>query len=75
MIGSGQKVRAVFDSLLKKGVTRDRLARVYAPIGLRTGGQTPAEIALSIMAEITAVQHGGTGEPMSRKDNPVASAE
>ncbi|HOU23451.1 MAG TPA: XdhC/CoxI family protein [Anaerolineae bacterium] len=75
MIGSKRKVRTVFDSLLARGVSQASLARVYAPIGLRTGGQTPAEIALSILAEIIAVQHGGTGEPMCRKDNPAASAE
>lgn len=74
MIGSKRKVRAVFESLLAKGVDGARLARVYAPIGLRTGGQTPAEIAVSILAEIVAVRRGGTGEPMSRKDNPVACA-
>jgi xanthine dehydrogenase accessory factor len=75
MIGSRNKVRSVFDTLMAAGVNKDRLARVYAPIGLRTGGQTPAEIAVSVLAEIIAVQHGGTGEPMCRKDNPVASAD
>ena len=75
MIGSKVKVRSVFDSLLAKGVAAEKLARVHAPIGLRIGGQTPAEIALSILAEIVAVQHGGDGEPMSRKDNPVAIAD
>lgn len=74
MIGSRRKVREVFDRLLAQGVERSKLARVFAPVGLRTGGQTPAEIAVSILAEIIAVRHGGTGESMCRKDNPVASA-
>jgi xanthine dehydrogenase accessory factor len=71
MIGSRRKVGTVFEDLLDKGASRDRLAQVHAPIGLRTGGQTPAEIALSIMDEIVLAQHGGTGEPLSWRDNPL----
>lgn len=74
MIGSRRKVRTVFKRLLSDGVPEDKLAQVYAPVGLRTQGQTPAEIALSIMAEIILVQHGGTGEPLSWRDNPLRSA-
>jgi xanthine dehydrogenase accessory factor len=75
MIGSPRKVRTVFEHLLGEGVPREKLAQVYAPIGLRTRGQTPAEIALSIMAEIVLVQHGGTGEPLSWRDNPLRTAD
>jgi xanthine dehydrogenase accessory factor len=71
MIGSRRKVRTVFERLRADGVPKENLARVYAPIGLRTGGQTPAEIAVSILAEIVSVQHGGTGEPLSWRDNPA----
>lgn len=71
MIGSPRKVRTVFERLMANGVPKADLARVYAPIGLRTGGQTPAEIAVSILAEIVSVQHGGTGEPLSSRDNPA----
>jgi xanthine dehydrogenase accessory factor len=71
MIGSRRKVRTIFDRLLADGVAKEDLARVYAPIGLRTGGQTPAEIAVSILAEIISVQHGGSGEPLSQRDNPA----
>jgi xanthine dehydrogenase accessory factor len=71
MIGSRNKVRKVFEDLLDDGVPEEKLAQVHAPVGLRTGGQTPAEIALSIMAEIVLVQHGGTGEPLSWRDNPL----
>lgn len=74
MIGSRKKVRTVFGQLLGEGVPREKLAQVYAPVGLRTQGQTPAEIALSIMAEIVLVQHGGSGEPLSWRDNPLRTA-
>ena len=41
------------------GYADEAIARVFGPIGLDLRGREPAEIALSIMAEITAVRHGG----------------
>lgn len=43
--------------LLANGLTQTQLDRLHAPIGLDIGGRTPAEIALSIMAEIVAVRN------------------
>jgi xanthine dehydrogenase accessory factor len=40
--------------LKAQGVDESTLARIHAPIGLEIGAQTPAEIALAILAEITA---------------------
>jgi xanthine dehydrogenase accessory factor len=39
-------------------MSEDELARLHGPVGLQIGGKTPPEIALSILAEITAVRHG-----------------
>ena len=39
-------------------MAEDEIERIHAPIGLDIGAQGAAEIALSIMAEITAVQRG-----------------
>lgn len=39
------------------GVTPQQLQRLHAPVGLAIGSHTPPEIAVSIMAEITAVRH------------------
>ena len=58
MIGSRAKVARVYDALAAEGVEPDRLARVRAPIGLDIGAVTPAEIAVSILAEMIAVRHG-----------------
>jgi xanthine dehydrogenase accessory factor len=74
MIGSRVKVRTVFERLLAGGVPTEELLQVHAPVGLRIGGQTPAEIALSILAEIVLVRHGGSGEPLSWRDNPLRAA-
>jgi xanthine dehydrogenase accessory factor len=59
MIGSKRKVKAIFDSLTKDGKSKAELSRVHAPIGLDIGAEGPQEIALSILAEIIAVQRKG----------------
>jgi xanthine dehydrogenase accessory factor len=56
MIGSKRRVRAVFDHLRRMGVPEASIRKVCAPIGLRIGAETPAEIAVSILAEIVAVR-------------------
>ncbi len=53
MIGSKRKVKAVFDRLKKENIGIPDY--VYAPVGLGIGGNTPAEIAVAIAAEIIAV--------------------
>lgn len=41
------------ESLKKRGVSDEAIARIHAPIGLDIGAASPAEIALAILAEIT----------------------
>ena len=52
MIGSKGKVKATFDKLINEGYKEEELSKVHSPIGLKIGGDTPQEIAISIMAEI-----------------------
>ncbi|MCX7857864.1 MAG: XdhC family protein [Deltaproteobacteria bacterium] len=52
MIGSQRKVKTVYNYLESKGIGKDSLKRVHAPIGLRIGAKTPEEIGLSIVAEL-----------------------
>ncbi|MGI9951769.1 XdhC/CoxI family protein [Moorellaceae bacterium AZ2] len=59
MIGSRRKVKGVKDRLLAEGIAEEALARIYAPIGLDIGAETPAEIAVSILAEIIRVYRQG----------------
>ena len=57
MIGSRRRVKGLFGLLAEEGYDQARLARVHAPIGLSIGAVTPAEIAVSILAELIAVRH------------------
>ncbi len=52
MIGSARKTAAVLDEMVAKGFPRRAVGRVRAPIGLPIGGDTPVEIAVSIVAEL-----------------------
>lgn len=52
MIGSQRRINAVFADLLKEGISVETLQRIRAPIGLEIGARTPAEIAVSILAQM-----------------------
>ncbi|MDD3656986.1 MAG: XdhC/CoxI family protein [Atribacterota bacterium] len=58
MIGSKQKNTIIFQHLKEKGVNQEKIDKVFAPIGLRIGAQTPEEIAISIIAEVIKVKRG-----------------
>lgn len=57
MIGSRRKTKLILESLLQEGFNREDLQRVHAPIGLPIGGETPEEIAVSIIAEMVQFRH------------------
>ncbi|MEE8321762.1 MAG: XdhC family protein [Gammaproteobacteria bacterium] len=52
-LGSRKTQAAREKRLIDKGFTKEMLARIQGPIGLDIGGRSPAEIAISIMAEVT----------------------
>lgn len=60
-VGSRKTNRDRRERLRKQGVSDKDLARLHAPIGLNIGGNTPEEMALSILAEITAIRYGRPG--------------
>ncbi len=62
MIGSRKKVKEVKERLLQKGVSQENLNRVYTPIGLEIGAETPEEITISILAEITKIRRTGSAK-------------
>jgi xanthine dehydrogenase accessory factor len=73
MIGSKRKVVNNFSALLNEGISKKTLEKVTAPIGLDLGGQTPEEIALSIMAQLVALENGGTGKPLVQSIDDLLS--
>ena len=63
-LGSARTHASRLDRLRASGVDGDSIARLHGPVGLKIGAQTAAEIAISIMAEITAtLRKAGTSRP------------
>jgi xanthine dehydrogenase accessory factor len=75
MIGSTKKVTTIMRDLKAEGVPAKTLNRVYSPIGLDIGAETPAEIAISILSEIIHVKRKGSPSPVSMKMVPPAGAK
>ena len=74
MIGSKRRTRTVLQHLAEDGVDPDDLARVFTPIGLDIGAETPEEIAVSVLGEIILVRRGGRALPMSDHGRALADA-
>jgi xanthine dehydrogenase accessory factor len=53
------------------GLSDDELARLASPIGLDLGARTPEETAVSIAAEIIALQWGGRGDRLAERQGPI----
>ncbi len=67
MIGSRAKIKENFKRLVKEGISRKVLKKVYTPIGLNLGGNSPAEIAVAIAAQMIAVENGKLDKLMFEK--------
>ena len=57
--------------LREAGLTDAELSRLSSPVGLDLGARTPEETAVSIAAEIIALQWGGRGERLGHRDGPI----
>lgn len=58
-LGSTRTHAKRLDRLRAEGVPESQIARIHAPVGLHIGATSPAEIALSVLAEITRVLRQG----------------
>jgi len=65
VIGSKRRWLEASKLTIERGVDEEQLKRVHSPIGLEIEAETPEEIAISIMAEVLMIRHGGTGEQMT----------
>ena len=67
MIASRRRAALVFKQVLKRGVSEKQLERVYSPVGLDIGADTPEEIAISILGEIVKIRRLGREHESSSK--------
>jgi xanthine dehydrogenase accessory factor len=61
LIGSRAKWRRFTQRYGQRGLSRETLERVTCPIGLRTGGKAPQEIAISLAAQLLQIHYGHVG--------------
>lgn len=75
-LGPRVRTEQMLDDLRRAGVSlpRERLAVIRAPIGLDLGSESPAEIALSVLAEILAVKNRRSAQPLRQKKASVHEA-
>ncbi len=61
MIGSKRKVLTTIEHLVEKGIPRQLLERVHAPMGIEIGAVTAEEIAISVVSQLISVRRGSAG--------------
>jgi xanthine dehydrogenase accessory factor len=76
VLGSRKNIGKRLAALRELGVTEERLSRLHAPIGIPLGAVEAEEIALSILAAVTAAKHGAlTSTPQKGMERLVASEQ
>lgn len=77
ILGPKKKFQRMLHDLKAKGVEvfDEQLHRIYAPVGLEIGAETPEEIAISVLSEINAVLTGRNGSFLRDKQGPIHTKE
>lgn len=74
MVASSKKIAGLKESLVKSGMNSAEIERVHSPVGIEIGAVSPAEIAVSILAELVAVRRFKTGQEVSGEPETVAQS-
>ncbi len=72
LIASTSKRMHMWAELRRRGVAEAQLARIRSPIGLPIGAQSPAEIAVSVVAEIVRTAHPEPAERAAAREEDAA---
>ena len=67
MLGSERKKIVLWKKILQRGADPERLGKVFSPIGVNIGADTPEEIAVSVVAEMVRVRRGVRKEWKTKK--------
>jgi xanthine dehydrogenase accessory factor len=73
MIGSKRKTISVIHELEKEGLPREAFEKIFAPMGLEIGAESPEEIAVSVVAEMIAVRRAPESDWRSLSKSIFAS--
>jgi xanthine/CO dehydrogenase XdhC/CoxF family maturation factor len=73
ILGPLKKYERMQNDLESEGIelSEENMNKIHAPIGLEIGAETPAEIGLSILAEIQSVLTGTCAKPLKEKSEPI----
>jgi len=71
MLGSERKKLMLWKRIEGRGGKREGLDRVFAPIGVNIGADTPEEIAVSVVAELIAVRRGSRKVWKTKKSGAI----
>jgi xanthine dehydrogenase accessory factor len=70
-LGSRHTQAARRERLLAAGLTGDDLAALHGPVGLDLGARTPAETAMSIVAQVVALRAGRSGTALAATEGRI----